>query len=91
MGRMGNYIYGKVYFPLYSNRLKEIGAFLGARWTSPDASGLQTLVWRQRWDETGHIHYQTLLVTYNEEDCRATKLLMDALTKMQDSVIGRYF
>ena len=50
---VNSYIYGKVYFPLYSNRLKEIGAFLGARWTSPDASGLQTLVWRQRWEETG--------------------------------------
>src|SRR5215470_12131472 len=83
---VNSYIYGKVYFPLYSNRLKEIGAFLGARWTSPDASGLQTLVWRQRWEETGHLQYQTLLITYNEEDCRATKLLMDALTKMQDSV-----
>src|SRR2546421_7507176 len=32
-------IYGKVYFPVRSNSLKDIGRFIGASWTSPDASG----------------------------------------------------
>lgn len=36
-------IYGKVYFPVRFNRLKDIGRFLGASWTAPDASGLQSL------------------------------------------------
>ncbi len=80
---VNKHVYGKVYFPLYSNRLKEIGAFIGAKWTSPDASGLQTLVWRHRWDETCHIQYKTLLLTYNEEDCRAVKLLTDELAKIK--------
>ena len=44
------FIYGKVYFPLRSNKLKELGKFVGASWTSPDASGLQSLVWRYRWE-----------------------------------------
>ena len=44
------FIYGKVYFPVRSNSLKDIGRFIGASWTSPDASGLQTLVWRHRWE-----------------------------------------
>ena len=39
-------VYGKVYFPVRSNRLKDIGRFLHVSWTSPDASGLQSLVWR---------------------------------------------
>jgi predicted RecB family nuclease len=34
----------KVYFPVQSNGLKEIGKFLGARWTAANASGLQSLI-----------------------------------------------
>jgi predicted RecB family nuclease len=82
---INSYIYSKVYFPVYSNRLKEIGNFIGATWTSPNASGLQTLVWRHHWDETCHTRYKTLLLTYNEEDCCAIKLLMDELTRIKDS------
>jgi predicted RecB family nuclease len=34
-----NSIYGKLYFPTYSNSLKEIARFLGFKWTNPQASG----------------------------------------------------
>jgi len=27
---VNSYIYGKVYFPVYSNRLEELGVFVGA-------------------------------------------------------------
>ena len=30
---INTYIYGKVYFPVHSNRLKDIGMFIGATWT----------------------------------------------------------
>jgi hypothetical protein len=76
------FIYGKVYFPTLSNSLKDIGRFIGASWTSPDASGLQTLVWRLRWEETRHTEYQQLLETYNKEDCLALHILTDELTKI---------
>ena len=47
---VNRYIYGKVYFPVRSNGLKDIGHFIGAKWTSPHASGLQSLVWRHHWE-----------------------------------------
>lgn len=78
-------IYGKVYFPVYSNQLKEIASFVGATWTSPNASGLQSLVWRQYWDETHDEQYKSILLTYNEEDCQALKLLVDKLTRIKHS------
>jgi len=53
-------IYGRVYFPLYSNRLKEIGNFIGATWTHPDASGLQSIVWRYKWADTRDDRYDAL-------------------------------
>ena len=43
-------IYGKVYFPVYSNGLKDIAAALGFSWTDEDASGVMSLVWRRRWE-----------------------------------------
>jgi predicted RecB family nuclease len=82
---VNSHIFGKVYFPVYSNRLKEIGKFIGASWTSPNASGLQTLVWRHYWDETYNDQYKGLLVTYNQEDCKALKLLTDELSKIKNS------
>ena len=34
---VNSYIYGKVYFPVYSNRLEELVVFVGATWTEPKA------------------------------------------------------
>jgi transposase-like protein len=79
---VNKHIYGKVYFPVYSNRLKELSTFIGATWTSPKASGLQSLVWRYRWGETLTEKYKMLLVTYNEEDCVALKKLAESLSGM---------
>src|SRR5215211_4718922 len=78
-------LYGKVYFPVHSRGLKAIGHFIGARWTSPQASGLQSLVWRHQWEDTQESTYRDLLETYNREDCHALKLLTDELSRIQQS------
>lgn len=75
-------IYGKVYFPTYSNNLKEIGKYVGVSWTSVNASGLESLVWRKYWDEYHDEKYKSILITYNREDCQALKILVDELTKI---------
>jgi predicted RecB family nuclease len=82
---VNRHIYGKVYFPIRSNRLKDIGHFIGAQWTSPQASGLQSLVWRHHWEHTQEVIYREMLMTYNREDCEALKLLTDELSKIQHS------
>ena len=79
---VNRYIYGKVYFPVRSNRLKDIGNFIGAKWTSLQASGLQSLVWRHHWEETQDAQYREVVVIYNAEDCYALKLLIDELSKI---------
>lgn len=43
-------IYSHVYFPTYSNELKDIGSYIGFKWTDANASGIQSLVWRKRWE-----------------------------------------
>jgi len=51
-------VYGRVYFPIHSNSLKVLGKFLGASWTEPDAFGLQSIVWRHRWETGGEAQYK---------------------------------
>ena len=85
---VNTYIYGQVYFPVYSNGLKAIGKFIGATWTSPKSSGLQSIVWRYHWENTQETKYRDLLITYNHEDCQALKLLTDKLSKIKDYADG---
>jgi predicted RecB family nuclease len=82
---VNKHIYGKVYFPVYSNRLKEIGAFVGATWTAPSVSGLQSLTWWHYWEETCNAKYKDLLLIYNEEDCLALRLLTNELSRIKHS------
>jgi len=82
---ISNSIFGKTYFPVYSNRLKELGNYIGATWTSNNASGIQSLVWRHLWEETHDKKFKQLLITYNLEDCNALKLLTDKLSQIQES------
>src|SRR5690606_32592927 len=58
-----------VYFPTFSNGLKDVMSYLGFRWTEPDASGLQSIVWRRTWEASGAQHFKSKLLTYNLEDC----------------------
>ncbi len=76
---VNSYIHAKVYFPVYSNSLKDLGAFLGATWTAPNASGLQSLVWRHYWEQTHDTQYKKRLLTYNAEDCYALEKVVTKL------------
>jgi predicted RecB family nuclease len=87
VGRLVNVIasiYGKIYSPVRSNGLKALGSFLGATWTAPEASGLQSLVWRHRWEMTGADQYMHALLQYNREDCEALRLVAHALCSIKE-------
>jgi predicted RecB family nuclease len=78
-------IYGKVYFPVNSNGLKEIGGFIGANWSLSNSTGVQSLVWRYMWEISQDIQYKDHLLTYNKDDCLALMLLTDYLSKIKDT------
>ena len=87
-GRLCNittYIYGKIYFPITSNRLKDIGKLLGASWSHPLSSGLQSLVWRHSWENTGLSKFKSLLIVYNREDCYALAVVVKELHRISES------
>src|SRR6202040_3792225 len=45
-------VYAQVYFPTYSNGLKDIARYLGFRWSHPTASGLAALSWARFFEKT---------------------------------------
>jgi len=75
-------VYSHFYFPCDSNGLKDVAGCLGCSWSEPDASGLQSLVWRARWEATHDETWRQRLTRYNLEDCGALR----NVTELIDSV-----
>jgi hypothetical protein len=72
-------IYPAIYFPTYGNGLKAIANYLGFNWTSKDASGKQSVLWRLQWEKTKDQRIKDNLCTYNIEDCLALRHLTEFL------------
>lgn len=63
--------FDNVYMPTYTNGLKDIAQYLGFQWSDKNASGIQSIVWRTRWEMSGVEEYRKRLIQYNKEDCYA--------------------
>jgi predicted RecB family nuclease len=72
-------VYLHVYFPVHSNSLKDIAGHFGFQWSDPDSSGVQSLVWRRRWEEGGSAAFKEKLLIYNLEDCKALQRVTEFL------------
>ncbi len=70
-------IYGRIYFPVYSNGLKHIARLLGFSWADNQASGINSIVWRHEWDQNKNLADKNRLITYNSDDCAALKVVTD--------------
>src|SRR5262249_43086195 len=82
-------IHASVYFPTFSNGLKEIGKYLGSTWTAEDASGLQSLVWRARWEQARESVWKDKLLMYNAEDCLALRKVTEFVWAVEEVVRHR--
>jgi len=70
-------IFGSIYFPGYSNGLKDCAKSLGCQWSVPNASGALAVLWRLRWEKTGDPMAKESLQKYNAEDCEALQRLTE--------------
>jgi predicted RecB family nuclease len=78
-------VYSHIYFPTYSNGLKDIGRYLGYAWTEHEASGLQSIVWRMQWEAAHHAEWKQKLLTYNLEDCAG----LQRVTEVLETIVNR--
>jgi len=69
------------YFPVYSNRLKDVACFLGYEFKSQIQSGLLSIVFRERWEKTADDALKDALIAYNREDCEALRTICRFISK----------
>ena len=82
-------IHASVYFPTFSNGLKEVGRYLSCTWTDENASGLQSLVWRARWEQARDPAWKEKLVIYNAEDCAALRKIAEFVQAVGEAARSR--
>jgi predicted RecB family nuclease len=81
-------IFGQVYFPTFSNGLKEIAGHLGFRWSDSAASGVQTIARFHEWTATREPTVKQTLCTYNTNDCEALQLVANKLVELQQQALS---
>ncbi len=74
-----NVIFAQVYFPTYTNGLKEVAGSMGFRWSDAKSSGVQSVVWRFTWEQSRDSAVKQALVRYNAEDCESLEIVTNAL------------
>jgi len=62
--------------------LKEIGRYLGFHWPEGVGSGLESIVWRSRWEVSRDPEEKQRLLDYNRLDCEALERVTGALLKL---------
>jgi predicted RecB family nuclease len=68
-------------FPTCTNGLKDIAFFLGYKWRHDDINALDAIAYYLRFqkDPEGYREKLKAVIDYNEDDCRATKVVKDWL------------
>ena len=66
-----------------SNSLKDIARFLGFRWSSDAASGLESVVWREQSEEERAEIPKAKLIEYNRDDCIALRVVTEFIAAIK--------
>jgi predicted RecB family nuclease len=78
-----SFVFARIYFPTFSNGLKDIAGYLGFQWSGSPSSGLEAIVWRHQWEASRDLAAKQALIDYNQQDCEALELLSNTLVQLQ--------
>ena len=70
-------------WPTHDFSIKSLAKHCGFSWRDPDPSGASSIEWFDRWARTGDPRFRQRLLAYNEDDCRAMRVVMDHLKTLQ--------
>jgi predicted RecB family nuclease len=74
-----SFVFARIYFPTFSNGLKDIAGYLGFQWSGSPSSGLEAIVWRHQWEASRDPAAKQALIDYNRQDCEALELVANRL------------
>lgn len=69
-------------WPTWNHSIKTLAKYLGFSWRDTNPSGAASIEWYDRFVETGDQALLQRILEYNEDDCRAMVVLLDALRRM---------
>jgi predicted RecB family nuclease len=83
-----SFLFAHIYFPTFSNGLKEIAGYLGFRWSGSPASGLEAIVWRHRWEASTDSRKKEALLNYSRQDCEALELVSNRIIDLHRAMLA---
>ena len=72
----------KTEWPTNDFSIKTLAKYLGFKWRDTHPSGAASIQWFDEWVRTGSADTRQRILDYNEDDCRATRVLLDGILKM---------
>ncbi len=69
-------------WPTWDFSIKTLAKYLGFSWRDTHPSGAASIEWFHRWIERADPAIRQRILDYNEDDCRATRVLRDALENL---------
>ena len=70
-------------WPTRDHSIKTLACYLGFDWRDPHPSGAASIEWFHRWVETRDPLIKQRILEYNEDDCRATRVLLDGIRELK--------
>jgi len=69
-------------WPTRNHSIKTLAKFLRFAWRDTDPSGAASIEWFDRWIETGDRAVLQRIIDYNEDDCVATRVVLDGIRQL---------
>lgn len=69
----------KTEWPTRDYSIKTLARYLGFDWRDTHPSGAASIEWFHRWVRDGDSEIRQRILDYNEDDCRATRVLLDGV------------
>ena len=66
-------------WPTRDHSIKTLAKYLGFAWRDVHPSGAASIEWFDRWCREGDPAIKQRILDYNEDDCRATRVLLDGI------------
>jgi predicted RecB family nuclease len=71
-------------WPTNDQSLKTLAKYLGFAWRDTDPSGAASIEWFDQWVRSRDPAIKARILEYNEDDCRATRVLLDGIRALAD-------
>ena len=69
-------------WPTRDYSIKSLAKYLGFLWRDTHPSGAASIEWFHRWVESWDLEIKQRILDYNEDDCRATRVLLDGIRRL---------